>query len=151
MAPARPEKPFVVSGIVHGHRMEALVSGLSEVLAQIATWTGVDPDAVGSWSLRDDYSEPLMLPVRRRAGSVNESRRSAHVVRLVPGAANGGVLTAVCGERLPLVGVDALPLGEGMPCERCLVGSVLSPPASFVRDSLALHPVIAAELDTRIG
>jgi hypothetical protein len=109
---------------------------LPDVLAQIALWTGDDPDAVGCWGLRDDYSEPLMVPVRRTAGSTNEGGRAAHVVRLLPGAPHGGVLTAVCGERLPLVGVDALPLGDGMPCERCLVGSVLSAPGSFTGDAL---------------
>jgi hypothetical protein len=125
-----PELPLSVVGTVQGCRKEALVSGLSDVLAQIARWTMDDPDAVGCWGLRDDYSEPLMIPVRRRAGSAVEgcpgqSRRVAHVVRLVPGEPHGGVVTAVCGERLPLVGIDALRLGIGMPCERCLAELML--------------------------
>jgi hypothetical protein len=130
--------------------VEALVSGLADVLAQIALWTQDDPDAVGSWCLRDDYSEPLMIPVRRAAGSVGEGGRAAHLVRLLPGEPNGAVLTAVCGQRLPLVGVDALPLGQGMPCERCLVDTVLAAPGSV---SAALGGSYAArsELDRRIG
>jgi hypothetical protein len=135
-----PDLPLRVVGTVHDRRVEALVSGLSDVLAQIARWTRDDPDAIGSWGLRDDYSEPLMIPVRRKAGSAGEggldrigadgsargeSGRVAHVVRLIPGEPHGGMVTAVCGERLPLLGIDALRLGVGMPCERCLAELML--------------------------
>jgi hypothetical protein len=97
---------------------------LSDVLERIADWTADDPDASGSWGLRDDYSEPLIIPVRRAAGAVREGARATHVVRLLPGVAHGATLVAMCGERLPLVGVDVLALGDGMPCEWCLAGVV---------------------------
>jgi hypothetical protein len=149
---AQHERPFVVAGTIHGRRVEALVSGLPDVLAQIASWTRDDPDAVGCWGLRDDYSEPLMMPIRRTAGSVRgETARAAHLVRLLPGEPNGGVLTAVCGQRLPVVGVDALPLGDGMPCERCLAESVLAAPGSMVGAALSGSRGIPAELDRQIG
>lgn len=115
------DAPLVVSGLIHGHASVVMVAGLSDVVARIAHWIRDDPDASGSWGLRADYSEPLIIPVRRAVGAVNEGARAAHVVRLLPGEAHGGTLAAVCGERLPLVGVDVLPLGNGMPCERCLL------------------------------
>lgn len=115
------DAPLVVSGTVHGHALRVMVAGLSDVVARIAHWIRDDPDASGSWGLRADYSEPLIIPVRRARGGVAEGARAAHVVRLLPGEPHGGMLAALCGERLPLVGVDVLPLGHGMPCERCLL------------------------------
>lgn len=122
--PACADAPLTVQGTVHGHPVEVLVTGLPEVVAQISHWVRDDPDAVGCWGLRADYSESVLIPVRRKVGSVRESRRAAHMVRLLPGQAHGGELMAMCGERLPLLGVDVLPLGVGMPCERCLAGYV---------------------------
>lgn len=121
--------PLVVSGTVHGHASMVMVAGLSDVVAQIAHWTRDDPDASGSWGLRADYSEPLIIPVRRASGAANEGARAAHVVRLLPGESHGGMLAALCGERLPLAGVDVLPLGEGMPCERCLLRVAVEGPS----------------------
>jgi hypothetical protein len=122
--PACAEAPLTVQGTVHGHHVEALVTGLPDVVAQISRWVWDDPDAVGCWGLRTDYSESVLIPVRRKVGSVRESRRAAHVVRLLPGESHGSELVAMCGERLSLLGVDVLPLGVGMPCERCLAGYV---------------------------
>jgi hypothetical protein len=145
------EKPFAVAGTIHGRRVEALVSGVPDVLAQIAQWTQDDPDAIGCWGLRDDYSEPLILPVRRTPGSVREGARAAHLVRLLPGESIGGVLTAVCGERLPLMDVDALPLGIGMPCEGCLADSVVGAPGSVVSRALRGSRHNHGELDRQFG
>jgi hypothetical protein len=122
--PVGADSPLAVRGTVHGHQVEVLVTGLPDVVAQIGCWVREDPDAVGCWGLRADYSESVLIPVRRQAGAIRESRRAAHVVRLLPGQSHGGHLVAVCGDRLPLLEVDVLPLGVGMPCERCLAGYV---------------------------
>jgi hypothetical protein len=122
--PACADAPLTVQGTVHGHRVEALVTGLPDVVTQISHWVRDDSAAVGCWGLRADYSESVLIPVRRKVGSVRETRRAAHVVRLLPGESHGGELVAMCGERLPLLGADVLPLGVGMPCERCLAGYV---------------------------
>jgi len=52
---------------------------------------------------------------------------------------------------VPLVGVDALPLGHGMPCERCLADSVLAAPGSMVSTALSGSCDNPAELDRQIG
>lgn len=112
--------PLAVAGIVHGHPVQVLVTGLPEVLAQIAAWTKDDQAAIGCWGLRDDYSEPLVVPVRRRAGARDLARQMTHLVCLRPGEPHGGTLTAICGLPLSLLGVEVLSLGAGMPCELCL-------------------------------
>jgi hypothetical protein len=123
------DAPLAVSGTVLGRRVAALVTGIPDVITQIGRWVRDDPGAVGCWGLREDYSGELLVPVRRTAGSATERRRAAHVLRLLPGQAHGGVVAAVCGERLPLLDVDVLELGAGMPCGRCLVRSI--PGCSF--------------------
>jgi hypothetical protein len=124
--PTCAQAPLVVRGTVHGGSLEVLVTGLPEVLAQIGRWAMADPDAVGCWGLRHDYSESVVIPVRQRPGAVAESRRTAHVVRLSPGESHGGTLVAACGERLPLLAVDVLPLGVGMPCQACLLRTIMA-------------------------
>jgi hypothetical protein len=62
--------------------------------------------------------------LRQKAGAVRESLRTVHLVRLLPGEAHGGTVTALCGERLRILGVDALPVGAGMPCGGCLAGGL---------------------------
>lgn len=142
--------PLVVAGTVHGRPLSVLVGGLSDVVAQIGAWTLDDPDALGSWGLRDDYSEPLMIPVRQRPGSMDERRRAAHVVRLAPGERLGAGLLALCGEPLPLVGVDVVSLGTGMPCEHCLA-RVPSDQDAATLGRLPLIRRIQSELDSQIG
>ncbi|HEX3649827.1 MAG TPA: hypothetical protein VHV49_15485 [Pseudonocardiaceae bacterium] len=126
------DAPLAVSGTVLGRQVAALVTGIPDVIAQIGQWVREDPTAVGCWGLREDYSGELIVPVRRAAGSVTERRRAVHVLRLLPGQAHGGVVAAVCGERLPLLDLDMLELGAGMPCGRCLVGSISSEPFRHV-------------------
>lgn len=145
-----PHVPLVVSGTVHGRPVQVWVSGLPDVVAQIAAWTRDDPDALGSWGLREDYSEPLMIPVRRAPGVVEESKRAAHMVRLLPGEAVGAMLVTLCGARLPLVGVEVLPLGAGMPCERCLRDAATESDAGALAELTPEQP-IKFELDTQIG
>lgn len=126
VSPGRSPALLLVCGTVHGRRAEALVTGLAEVVERIARWVADDPDALGSWGLRDDYSEPLMMPVRWRAFAVHETLRVAHLVRLLPGESHGATLVTLCGERLALLGVEVLAVGAGMPCERCLAGGLLA-------------------------
>ncbi|HEX5114934.1 MAG TPA: hypothetical protein VFW65_07030 [Pseudonocardiaceae bacterium] len=118
------EPPLAVSGTVLGRQVAALATAIPDVIAQIGQWVRDDPTAVGYWGLREDYSGELVMPVRRALGSVAERRRAVHVLRLVPGQAHGGVVAAVCGERLPLLDLETLELGAGMPCGRCLMGSI---------------------------
>lgn len=135
------EPPLAVSGTVLGRQVAALVTAIPDVIAQIGQWVRDDPGAVGCWGLREDYSGELVIPVRRVPGSATERRRAAHVLRLVPGQAHGGVVAAVCGERLPLLDLEPLELGAGMPCGRCLVSSIFGKPFG----------TFAAELDRQDG
>ena len=66
----------------------------------------------------------MTLPLRHKAGEVRESMRTVHLVRLLPGEAHGATITALCGERLRILAVDALPVGTGMPCAGCLAGGL---------------------------
>ncbi|HEY3611630.1 MAG TPA: hypothetical protein VGL06_29310 [Pseudonocardiaceae bacterium] len=118
--------PLAVAGTVHGRAVEVLVADLAEVLAHIGGWTEQDPGAVGCWGLRADYSGSLTLLLRRRAGAIAERLRTVHLVRLAPGEPHGATLAALCGERLTVLGVDVLPVGAGMPCDGCLVGSLVA-------------------------
>jgi hypothetical protein len=117
--------PLAVAGTVHGRQVEVLVASLADVLAHIAAWTEQDPDAVGCWGLRADYSDSLTILLRHKAGTVREGRRTVHLVRLMPGVPHGVALTALCGERLTLLGAEALPVGCGMPCDGCLAESLV--------------------------
>jgi hypothetical protein len=119
-------EPLAVAGTVHGQPVEVLVADLADVLAYIVAWTDQDPDAIGCWGLRADYSGSLTLLLRHKAGSIAERLRTVHLVRLSPGEPHGATLTALCGERLTVLGVDALPVGAGMPCDSCLAGSLLA-------------------------
>jgi hypothetical protein len=118
--------PLAVAGTVHGRPVEVLVADLADVLAHIGVWTEQDPGAVGCWGLRADYSGSLTLLLRRRTGAIAERLRTVHLVRLVPGEPHGATLAALCGERLTVLGVDALPVGAGMPCDGCLAGSLVA-------------------------
>lgn len=133
--------PLTVSGTVLGRRMAARVAGIPDVIAQIGQWVRDDPAAVGCWGLRQDYSGELVILVRRSVGSVAERRRAAHVLRLLPGQALGGIVAAVCGERLPLLALDVLELGAGMPCGGCLAVSIFGSPFGM----------FTAELDRQNG
>ncbi|HEX4700587.1 MAG TPA: hypothetical protein VH352_00525 [Pseudonocardiaceae bacterium] len=118
--PTDRSRPLAVSGTVHGRVLEVLVAGLPDVLACIAEWTAQDPDAIGCWGLRADYSETLTIPLRHKVGVVGEGRRTVHLVQLRPGVPHGGTVTALCGERLTVLGAEVLSLGAGMPCDGCL-------------------------------
>jgi hypothetical protein len=114
------ETPFLVSGTVHGRSVTVAVSAPDDVLGLIINWCAEDPRATGEWRLNSDYSEPVTTIARLRRGLVREVHRVAHLFRLLPGARQGFVLTAGCGETMPITDAEWLPIGAGMPCERCL-------------------------------
>jgi hypothetical protein len=140
--------PLVVAGTVHGSAVQALVAGLPDVLAQIAVWTADDPEAVGSWGLRGDYSEPLIMPVLLRDETAGEAQQAVHLVRLQPGDRHGRTLTAMCGQLLPLVSVTAMEVGVGMPCQPCLTRHIAF---DTTRDHGGLQGAIRGRLDRQIG
>jgi hypothetical protein len=47
-----------------------------------------------------------------------------HVFLLVPEVRQATMLTARCGERLPVADLQWLPALAGMPCERCVLDSL---------------------------
>ena len=112
--------PFLVSGTVRGQSVVKAVRSPAEVLDEIVRWFDEDPHATGSWRLRHDYSEPVTIVARFRSGLVRETRRIAHLFRLMPGVPLGGTLTAQCGETLAIADTEWLAVGAGMPCESCL-------------------------------
>lgn len=114
------ETPFLVCGTLHGRPVRTAVASPAEVLAQIVRWCTEDPEVTGYWLVDSDYREPISLVARFKPGHVGESRRVAHVFQLRPGAAQGGELVACCGQAMALADAEWLPLGYGMPCERCL-------------------------------
>ena len=109
-----------LSGTVHGQPVSIAVDTVPQVLAEIGRWTAIDPRATGSWGLSGDYSDPVTLIARRQPGSCAESRRVAHLFELVPGIPQGLCLTSRCGEAIPIVRLEWLTPGRGMPCEACL-------------------------------
>ena len=112
--------PFLVSGTVHGQSVVTAVASPAEVLDGILRWCDEDPDATGYWRLRSDYSDPVTIIARLKLGLVRETRRMAHLFRLLPGVPQGDKLTARCGDTLPIAGMEWLSVGAGMPCESCL-------------------------------
>lgn len=138
--------PLAVAGTVHGRLVEVLVATLGDVLTRISMWTEQDPSAIGCWGLRADYSVPLTLPLRHKVGTVRETCRTTHLVRLMPGEPHGSYVAALCGERLTIVGVDVLPVGGGMPCSACLAGGLAGdrPQARRVVDSGPATPAVQA-------
>lgn len=118
------EAPFVVDGTLHGWRQAVAVSDPAAALAEIAAWCAQDPRATGTWYLNEDYSEQVTIPARIKPGLARESLRSAHLFVLAPGVAQGATMTARCGLVLPLVDLEWLSLGSGMPCEPCFLGAL---------------------------
>lgn len=78
------------------------------------------PDTVGAWQLHPAWPTAVTTVVRLRSGLVGESRRSAHLVDLVPGVWQSAVLTARCDQGLFLPDVEFLRGIGGMPCPRCV-------------------------------
>lgn len=113
--------PFVVAGTVLGGSRVARVADPATALATVVSWCDRDPQASGTWYLDEGFREPVTVPARLRQGLVPESQRSAHLVVFAPGARQYAAVSTLCGEEFRLVDVDWLPVGSGMPCERCLV------------------------------
>ncbi|MEU6646005.1 hypothetical protein ABZ863_26120 [Saccharomonospora sp. NPDC046836] len=71
-----------------------------------------------------------VMVVRLRQGTVGETRRVCHVVR-VPDTAPGE-LVALCGERIGPGQAELLTAITGMPCEVCLMMSARSAPGGLL-------------------
>ncbi|GDY32069.1 hypothetical protein [Gandjariella thermophila] len=118
--PRRSPAPFLVSGTVCGRSVAKAVHSPADVLEEILHWCDRDPNATGNWQVSSDYSEPITLIARLKAGLARETRRIVHLFRLLPGVPLGHTLTARCGEALPIADTEWLAVGTGMPCESCL-------------------------------
>jgi hypothetical protein len=115
-----------VAGQLHGQSVCVPAASLDEIVARIDHWTMVDENSTGHWRLHDDYSEPVTIILRPRSGLIRGTRRLAHLVRLLPGQAQGIQLSAQCGEKLTILETETLSAGAGMPCERCLLETPVS-------------------------
>ncbi|WP_236790663.1 hypothetical protein [Amycolatopsis sp. GM8] len=113
--------PFMVVGRVRGDERAFTVATPADALAHMLDWRGADENASAVWYLREDWPSPVTLIGRPAAGVVGETRRSAHLFRLRPGAVLSDTITARCGTQLSLTEIEWLRLGAGMPCECCLV------------------------------
>lgn len=75
-------------------------------------------------SVAENEPEPLLVPVRYRAGVAGETRRSAHLVRLPVGATElPESFEALCGISFGPGDVERLDALHGMPCSTCLLAS----------------------------
>lgn len=124
--PAGCGDPFVVSGTLHGEARAVSVDSPEQALRVAAQWCVADKQAVGSWQLRADYPEPVVMIARQAPGLGRETQRVAHVFEFEPGVAQRDHLRARCGARLPLLQAEWLSVGSGMPCSACLVAHMLN-------------------------
>lgn len=118
--PRRLAAPFIVSGTVCGQAVAKAVGSPADVLDEVIRWCDRDPGATGNWQVSSDYSGPVTVIARLKAGLIRETRRIVHLFRLLPGVPLGHTLTARCGETLPIADTEWLAVGRGMPCESCL-------------------------------
>lgn len=77
--------------------------------------------------IQDEMSARVLAVGRLAAGTVGETRRSAHLFDVDEGSAQRTSIFARCGAELPLSDVEWLRPGAGMPCERCLGFSGVDP------------------------
>lgn len=70
---------------------------------------------------QDDYSDPVMVLGRLKAGKTRESQRVVHTFLLVRDLLHTAVVTARCGAQLIAGDMQWLPRLAGMPCERCVM------------------------------
>jgi hypothetical protein len=72
-------------------------------------------------NLGGEQAAPVLL-VRYRAGVVGETRRTVHVVALLPDSRSAqGMLTALCGALLSAAKLEIVAFREGMPCPACVL------------------------------
>lgn len=64
-------------------------------------------------------SQSLLL-ARHRADGIGQAGRTVHLVPVIPSPAAGAV-AALCGALLHFEEIDAVELGEGVPCQVCLL------------------------------
>ena len=79
------------------------------------------PDQPADW----DYSDPVVILGRLKPGRATESRRLVHVFLLTSDARHSATLTARCGATLPVEDTQWLPNLSGMPCEHCILDSLV--------------------------
>lgn len=72
---------------------------------------------------KHDYSDHVTLG-RLKPGKAREAHRVVHVFPLVPNLPHATMVTARCGETLPVDDLQWLPRIAGMPCERCVLKSL---------------------------
>lgn len=70
--------------------------------------------------IQDSMPAKVLAVGRLIPGITGESRRSAHLFDVDAAGGRPEELSARCGEELNLIDIEWLPLGSGMPCERCL-------------------------------
>jgi hypothetical protein len=73
----------------------------------------------------DDYSDRAIVFGRVLPGRIGESRRVVHVFELASQVTPEGTLSACCGEELDLGDLQWLPAMLGMPCEFCVLNSLV--------------------------
>jgi hypothetical protein len=72
-----------------------------------------------------DYSDQVVFLGRLKRGRVRESRRVVHVFPLALDTPRDTTLTASCGETLAVDDLQWLPQVTGMPCERCVLHTMV--------------------------
>ncbi|NIH86658.1 hypothetical protein [Amycolatopsis granulosa] len=122
--------PFMVVGKVNGRDTAVRAETPAEALSRMLDWLAEDADAAAVWYLREDWPGPVTVIGRPAPGTERESRRCAHLFPLEPGMVLHGAITARCGTRLALPGIEWLALGSGMPCERCLAKAAAGRPVA---------------------
>ncbi len=101
------------------------VQSLSNPLAVGVSGTArAEGGVLDSPATTSDYSGQVVFLGRFRPGRAPETRRVVHVFVPAAHARHDTILTARCGERLPVVDTQLLPGMTGMPCERCLLHSL---------------------------
>ncbi|OXM52585.1 hypothetical protein [Amycolatopsis alba] len=70
--------------------------------------------------IQDTMPATVLAVGRLMAGTAGESRRSAHLFDLHSGGSQPEFLHARCGAAMPYDHLEWIPVGSGMPCERCL-------------------------------
>ena len=89
--------------------------------AQIAEPKVTSPRPAHTEQSPDDYSEPVILLGRLKAGTARETQRVVHTFLLVRDLLHSAVVTARCGAQLIAGDMQWLPGMAGMPCERCVM------------------------------
>jgi hypothetical protein len=99
--------------------VEAKAPGFGMRIAEPKVTSSRTP-VIDTGQSEDDYSEPVLLLGRLKAGTARESQRVVHTFLLVRDLLHSAVVTARCGAQLIAGDMQWLPGLAGMPCERCV-------------------------------